>query len=64
MQPAAFAQTAAIAKQFKVISKPATKAAYRTDLARAALVKIKAMGLDPYGKKWKKITVKLTAGGK
>jgi NitT/TauT family transport system substrate-binding protein len=64
MQPAAFAQTAAIAKQFKVISKPATKAAYRTDLARAALAKIKAMGLDPYGKKWKKITVKLTAGGK
>jgi NitT/TauT family transport system substrate-binding protein len=64
MSAAAFQQTAAIAKQFKVISKPATKAAYRTDLAKAALAKIKAMGLDPFGKTWKKATVKLTAGGK
>ncbi len=64
MSAAAFQQTADIAKQFKVISKPATKAAYRTDLAKAALAKIRAMGLDPFGKSWKKAAVKLTAGGK
>ena len=64
MSAAAFQQTADIAKQFKVISKPATKAAYRTDLAKAALAKVKAMGLDPFGKSWKKAAVKLTAGGK
>ena len=64
MSAAAFQQTAAIAKQFKVISKPATKAAYRTDLAEAAVAKVKAKGVDPFGDAWKKATVKLTAGGK
>jgi NitT/TauT family transport system substrate-binding protein len=64
MNPVAFARTAAIAKQFKVISKPATKAAYRTDLARAANQMLRKQGVNTTGKGWKAVVVKVTAGGK
>ena len=64
MDPAAFKQTASIAFKFKVIKKPASSAAYRSDLAKKAVAALKAQGVDVYGKKWKKATVKLTAGGK
>jgi NitT/TauT family transport system substrate-binding protein len=64
MQKAAFDQTASIAKQFKVISKPAASASYRTDLAKAAVAKLKAMHVDVNGLKWKKAVVTVTPGGK
>ena len=64
MNPVAFLRTAAIAKQFKVISKPATKAAYRTDLARAANRLLRKQGVNTTGKGYKAIVVKVTAGGK
>ena len=41
-----FAQTAKIAKTYKVIKKPASKAAYRTDLAKKAVAKLKKQGVD------------------
>lgn len=63
MDPVSFNRTAKIAKQFKVITKT-PKGAYRTDLAKQAVAAIKAQGLDPLGKTWKKATVKVTAGGK
>ena len=63
MNTAAFNQTAAIAKQFKVISK-APSGAYRTDLATKAVASLKAGGADVNGNSWKPAVVKLTAGGK
>jgi hypothetical protein len=63
MDKAAFTRTANISKQFGVIKK-APSGAYRDDLAKAAVATLKAQGVDVYGKKWKKSTVKVTAGGK
>src|SRR2546428_424657 len=59
----AFARTARISQQFKVIKK-APSGAYRTDLAQAAVTKLKGQGVDVYGRSWKKGTVKVTPGGK
>ena len=42
MDPVAFKQTANIANKYKVIKKPASKAAYRTDLAKKAVAALKA----------------------
>jgi len=64
MDPKAFTRTASIAKQFKVISKPATKAAYRTDIAKGALALLRTQKVDVTGLKWKATNVKVTAGGK
>jgi NitT/TauT family transport system substrate-binding protein len=64
MDPVSFKNTANIAFKFKVIKKPATKASYRTDLAKKAVAALKKQGVDVFGKKWKKATVKLTLGGK
>jgi NitT/TauT family transport system substrate-binding protein len=64
MDPVEYKRTATIAKTYKVIKKPASKASYRTDLARKAIAALKAQGLDVNGKKWKKAVVKLKAGGK
>jgi NitT/TauT family transport system substrate-binding protein len=64
MRPADFKRTADIAKQFKVIKKPAANAAYRTDLAKAAVSMLKAKGVDTTGASWKPAAVKVTAGGK
>jgi NitT/TauT family transport system substrate-binding protein len=64
MDPAAYRNTAQIADKFGVIKKPASKASYRTDIAKKAVAALKRQGVDVYGKNWKKRTVKLTEGGK
>ena len=64
MDPASFKRTAKISKQFGVIKKAATSAAYRTDLARAALATLRAQHVDVTGRKWRKAKVKVTPGGK
>jgi NitT/TauT family transport system substrate-binding protein len=64
MDPASFKRTARISKQFGVIKKAATSAAYRTDLARAALAQLKKQGLNVTGRNWKKAKVRVTPGGK
>ena len=56
-----FQRTADIAHQFKVISKPATKDAYRTDLAQAAYDELDE---DGKGADWEKAEVEVTEGGK
>jgi len=64
MDPVEFKRTATIAKTYKVIKKPASKAAYRTDLARKAVANLKKAGLDVTGKSFKKKVVVLKEGGK
>jgi len=64
MDATAFQRTADIAKQFKVVKKPATKDAYRTDLATAAVNELKGEGVDVNGNDWKKAQVEVTEGGK
>jgi NitT/TauT family transport system substrate-binding protein len=56
-----FQRTADISKQFGVISKPATKEAYRTDLAQAAYDSLKE---DGKGADWQKAEVEVTEAGK
>jgi len=63
MNAADFNRTAAISLKYGVIKHKAS-GAYRTDLAKAAVLGLKAQGQDPYGKSYKPMTVKLTAGGK
>jgi len=63
MNKADYIRTAQISQQFGVIKKAAS-GAYRTDLAAKAVAQLKARGLDVFGKKWKPLTIKLTAGGK
>ena len=63
MNAKAFTRTAGIAKQFKVIKK-APSGAYRTDLAKGALVLLKKQGVDVVGAGYKPVTVKVTPGGK
>src|SRR5919199_847397 len=64
MDPASFKRTARISKQFGVIKKAASSAAYRTDLARAALATLRKQHVDVYGRKWKKAKIAVTPGGK
>jgi NitT/TauT family transport system substrate-binding protein len=64
MNPVDYAKTAKISLDFKVIKKPASRASYRSDLAKKALANLKKQGIDVYGKKWKKAKVTLTEGGK
>jgi NitT/TauT family transport system substrate-binding protein len=64
MNPADYAKTAKISYDFKVIKKPASRASYRSDLAKKAVANLKKQGIDVYGKKWKKAKVTLTEGGK
>jgi NitT/TauT family transport system substrate-binding protein len=63
MDKQAYARTAKIAKQFGAIKKPAS-GAYRDDLAKAAVAQLKKQGVDVNGRSWKKMTVKVTPGGK
>ena len=63
MNAADFRRTATIAKKYGVIKK-APSGAYRTDLAKAAVKGLRAQGMDVYGKDYRAIKVKLTAGGK
>ena len=64
MDPAAFKRTARIALQFKAVRKPVSRAAYRTDIARAAVATLRKQKVDVLGKGWKKANVKVTADGK
>jgi NitT/TauT family transport system substrate-binding protein len=64
MNRASFKRTADIALRFNVIKKPATSAAYRTDLAQAALKLLARRNVDLNGLNWKKSVVVVTAGGK
>ena len=64
MNPVAFARTAAIAKQFKVISKAPSAGTYRTDLAKAANSMLRKQGVNTTGLTWKAAVVKVTPGGK
>jgi NitT/TauT family transport system substrate-binding protein len=64
MDPVEFKRTATIAKTYKVIKKPATNAAYRTDLARKAVANLRKQGIDVTGKSYKKSVVVLKEGGK
>ena len=64
MNPVDYAKTAKISYDFKVIKKPATKASYRTDLAKKAVANLKKQGIDVYGKSFKKKVVILKEGGK
>ena len=64
MSSAAFKRTAGIAYKFKVIKKPATSAAYRTDLSKKAVAALKAQGVDVTGKSYKPAIVALKEGGK
>ncbi len=64
MDPVEFKRTAAIAKTYQVIKKPASKAAYRTDLARRAIANLRKKGVDVRGQGYKKRLVILKEGGK
>jgi NitT/TauT family transport system substrate-binding protein len=64
MDPVEFKRTAAIAKTYKVIKKPASNAAYRTDLAKKAVANLRKQGLDVLGKGFTKKVVVLKEGGK
>ena len=64
MDPVEFRRTATIAKTYKVIKKSATKASYRTDLARKAIANLRKAGWDVTGKGFKKSVVTLKEGGK
>ena len=64
MDPAEYKRTTGIAYKYKVIKKPASKASYRTDLAKKAVANLKAKGIDVLGKSFKKATVTLKEGGK
>ena len=61
MDPASFELTNQIATDYKIIKKPATSDAYRTDLAEAALAELE--GEDTTGEDWEKPTVEVTPGG-
>ena len=64
MNPADYAKTAKISLTYKVISKPASKASYRTDLARKAIANLRRQGVDVRGNRWKKAVVVLKEKGK
>ena len=64
MDPVEYKRTAGIAKTYKVIKKPATRASYRTDLALKALANLKKQGVDVRGTSFKKSVIKLKEGGK
>jgi NitT/TauT family transport system substrate-binding protein len=66
MPAAAFNFTAATSLKYKGIKHPATKAAYTTVEAKAALndLRNKVKGIDVYGKHYKPIAVKIVPGGK
>ena len=64
MNPVDYAKTAKISLTYKVITKPAAKASYRTDLARKAVANLRRQGVDVNGNRWKKAAVVLREKGK
>jgi NitT/TauT family transport system substrate-binding protein len=63
MNPQSFDTTNEIAVSGKVIKKPASKDAFRTDIAKAAVEELKADDIDVNGEGWQKETVEVTEGG-
>jgi NitT/TauT family transport system substrate-binding protein len=63
MDPKSFEITNDIAVSGKVITKPATDDAYRTDIAEAAVDELRDDDLDVTGENWQKETVQVTEGG-
>jgi NitT/TauT family transport system substrate-binding protein len=64
MSPTDYAKTARISLNYKVIKKPASKASYRTDLAKKAVANLRKQGIDVKGNGWKKAVVVLKFKGK
>ena len=63
MDPQSFDTTNEIALSGKVISKPATDQAYRTDIAEAAVKALEDDDVDVRGEDWKEEEVEVTEGG-
>jgi NitT/TauT family transport system substrate-binding protein len=63
MEPESWEITKQIALDGKVIKKPASDDAYRTDLAEAAVQELEDEGVDVKGESWQKETVEVTEGG-
>jgi NitT/TauT family transport system substrate-binding protein len=63
MDPQSFKITNDIALSGKVIKKPATSDAYRSDLAEAAVEELKNDDVDVNGDSWQKEDIEVTEGG-
>jgi NitT/TauT family transport system substrate-binding protein len=63
MNPDDFANTAKIAKDYKIIKKEATDDAYTTEQAEAAVQALEDEGVDVKGADWTKPEVEVTPGG-
>jgi NitT/TauT family transport system substrate-binding protein len=63
MEPESWEITKQIALDGKVIKKPASDDAYRTDIAEAAVDELKDDDVDVNGENWQKETVEVTEGG-
>jgi NitT/TauT family transport system substrate-binding protein len=63
MDPESFDVTNQIATDYEIIKTPATDAAYRTDIAEAALAELEDEGEDVNGEDWEKPEVEVTPGG-
>jgi NitT/TauT family transport system substrate-binding protein len=63
MDPESFDVTNQIATDYDIIKTPATDAAYRTDLAEAAVQELQDDGEDVNGNDWTKPEVEVTPGG-
>ena len=63
MDPQSFDTTNEIALSGKVIKKPATKDAYRTDIAEAAVNELEEDDVDVSGEDWEAEEVEVTEGG-
>jgi NitT/TauT family transport system substrate-binding protein len=63
MEPESWNITKQIALDGKVIKKPASDDAYRTDIAESAVEELKDDGVDVNGSDWEKETVEVTEGG-
>jgi len=63
MEPESWDITKEIALDGKVIKKPASDDAYRTDIAEAAVDELKSDDVDVNGADWQAETVEVTEGG-
>src|SRR5512133_834492 len=59
MDPVAYKRSAKIVATYGKLKKVPGHEAYRTDIAQAALRGLKAAGSDVYGRKWKKLNIKV-----
>jgi NitT/TauT family transport system substrate-binding protein len=64
MNPKDYAFTAKTTAKYNKLTKVPGRAAYRTDLAKAAQAILKKQHLDIYGRNWRKAKVTVTPGGK